>query len=402
MELNQGQSECLAKLIKWWNSYDGSKQVFEISGAAGTGKTTLIKTLIDCLPDIDMDNVLFMALIGKAAMQMTKSGVKAKTIHSSIYIPIEVDKVDDEGKAVIKEGRRVKEIKFIKKPMLESEVKLLVIDEAPMVNEKIANDVKSYGLPIIALGDLNQLPPVIGKPVFLKKPDYILTEVMRQAAQNPILKLSQDIIKNPYVDLVPGVYGNKLLIIRKNDFFNYYREALIKTDIVICGRNITRDYLNQEIRKMYFQHRGVELDTLPELMIGDKLICRKNNWLVQVEGINLINGLMGTVTAIDFESKTKNLININFHPDFLTGEFEDIPMNTKFFRGTKQQREIIKRSPHDGELFELGYAITCHLSQGSQYEKVIVFIERMGDAEFYRKWLYTSVTRASEKLILII
>lgn len=402
MELNQGQSECLEKLLTWWKTYDGTKQVFEISGAAGTGKTTLIKTLIDCLHDIHLENVLFMALIGKAAMQMTKSGVMARTIHSSIYVPLEVPKLDKENKVIISEGRILKEIRFIKKPNLESSIKLIVIDEAPMVNEKIANDIKSYGLPIIALGDLNQLPPVIGNPVFLKKPDYILTEVMRQAAKNPILKLSQDIIKCDYLNLIPGVYDDKLLIIKQKDFLNFYEESLTKSDIVICGRNVTRDILSAKIRELYFKQRGIDLPKLPELMIGDKLICRKNNWILQVDGINLINGLVGNVIDIDFESKTSDTINIDFKPDFLDGTFESIPLNTKFFNGSRSYKELIKKMPHNGELFEFGYAITCHLSQGSQYDKVIVFVERMGDMTFFRKWLYTAVTRASKKLILVI
>ena len=96
IELNEGQQECLKKLIQWWKN--GDRQLFEISGAAGTGKTTIIKYLIDTLDDIDIDNVLFVALVGKAAMQMTKSGVMASTIHSAIYYPVEVDKVDENGK----------------------------------------------------------------------------------------------------------------------------------------------------------------------------------------------------------------------------------------------------------------------------------------------------------------
>ena len=68
-----------------------------------------------------------------------------------------------------------------------------------------------------------------------------------------------------------------------------------------------------------------------------------------------------------------------------------------------QVKNLIKNSNYDrGELFELGYAITCHLSQGSQYKKVIVFCERLGDNEYFKKWLYTAVTRASEKLIVVI
>ena len=116
----------------------------------------------------------------------------------------------------------------------------------------------------------------------------------------------------------------------------------------------------------------------------------------------MINGLVGNVVGINYELKTTNTISIDFKPDFITDYFENISLNIPYFTGSKAARDAIKLKPHDGELFEYGYAITCHLSQGSQYEKVIVFVERMGDNEFFRKWLYTAITRASDKLILII
>ena len=402
IELNEGQKECLYKLIYWWKTRD--RQIFEISGAAGTGKTTIIRYLIDQLEDISLDNVLFVALIGKAAMQMTKSGVMASTIHSAIYHPIEVDKLDENGKKMVKEGRVLKEIRFVKKEKLDGDIKLIVVDEAPMVDKKVAKDLMSFNLPIIALGDLNQLPPVFGDSVFLRNIDYRLSQVMRQKADNPILALSQEIINSPFLNIKPGTYGDKLMIVKKKDFFNYYLDTFYKSDIVICGKNSTRDELNTLIRKKYFQHHGVDLANaeLPELLLGDKIICRKNNWGISLGEINLINGLVGYVTNIDYESKTKNILKIDFRPEFLKRSFEEIPINLKYFFGNRKVKEIVKSYHHEGELFEFGYCITCHLSQGSQYEKVIVLAERMGDIDFYRKWLYTAVTRASDKLILII
>jgi exodeoxyribonuclease-5 len=225
--------------------------------------------------------------------------------------------------------------------------------------------------------------------------------VVRQKADSPILSLSQYIINSKHIKLYPGVYDNKLMIVKKEDFFKRFLPVLLKSDIVICGKNSTRDKLNEMIRDMYFKSIGID-KPLPEMMVGDKLICRKNNWILEKNGINLINGLIGRVTDIDMESSTKNVVPIDFKPDFIDAEFEDVPINMKYFKGDATTKTLIKNTPHVGELFELGYAITCHLSQGSQYEKVIVFCERMGDNDYYKKWLYTAVTRASEKLILII
>ena len=81
-ELNTGQLEGILKGESWWKS--GNKQTFEISGAAGTGKTTFTKYLIDRL-GLELDQCLFVAYMGKAVNQMSKSGLPAKTLHSVIY-----------------------------------------------------------------------------------------------------------------------------------------------------------------------------------------------------------------------------------------------------------------------------------------------------------------------------
>lgn len=399
--LNKGQSECLDKLIEWWKGYNHRKQTFQISGLAGCGKTFLIRHLIETMDDLKFENVLFVAYVGKAAMQMARTGLNASTIHSAIYFAVEVPKKDEFGNNIMKEGRVVLTTKFFKKPNLDPNIKLIVVDEAPMVDAKVAADLLSFKLPMICLGDLNQLPPVIGEPFFLRKPDYTLTEIMRQKAGNPILDLAQHIIHDKFIQLKPGTYGDKLTIIKRKDFMDFYSHKLLESDVVICGKNSTRDELNKTIRALAFKARGFE-GQVPDLSIGDKLICRKNNWAIEEEGINLINGLVGTVQSIDFENKGSDTIPIDFKPDFIQSTFEGLKLNTKYFYGTRQYKEALKKTPHSGELFEFGYAITCHLSQGSQYEKVIVFSEVMGDTEYYRKWLYTAVTRASEELILII
>ena len=402
--LNEGQQKCLEKLIDWWESYDGSKKVFEIIGAAGTGKSFIIKYLIESLEDITMDNVLFVAFVGKAAIQMTRSGVNACTIHSAIYYPVEVSARDENGKVIKKEGREVKKILFKKRDNLDPSIKLIVVDEAAMVDKKLAQDLLSFKIPIIALGDKHQLPPIFGDSAFLNHPDFELTEIMRQKAGSSILGLAQEIINSKYIYLTPKTVDENLCIIRKKDFFEAGGEkSLLKADVVICGKNSTRDELNKLIRRLYLDKMGYDVDHVPELIIGEKIICRKNNWFAQVENINLINGLIGYVTDIDPESLTSETVKINFKPDFIKSEFCDLRLNLKYFLGSMQVKNLIKNSSFDrGELFELGYAITCHLSQGSQYKKVIVCCERLGDNEYFKKWLYTAVTRASEKLIVVI
>ena len=202
--LNDQQEECVKKAVQWFNNVS-SKQTFEISGPAGSGKTTIVRTIIQEL-GINIQDVLFVAYVGKAALQLTRSGVNGRTIHSTFYniefIPVK----DEEGNVIIKNGRLVTRPQFVKKEKIPSNIKLIVIDEAPMVNETFGVDIESFNIPIICLGDLQQLPPVIGGSKYLLRPDYVLTKIMRQAEGNPIIYLSQLAKKGLPINY--GNYGN--------------------------------------------------------------------------------------------------------------------------------------------------------------------------------------------------
>lgn len=388
MELNNGQQECLKKLLKWWKEDKKTQQVFEISGAAGTGKTTIVKSLIEEL-NLDTDEVMFMAFVGKAAMALSRTGLNAKTIHSSIYYRADVPKLNEKGEVVTYMGRIVTKPVFRKKSRLNDNIKLIVVDEAPMVNRQIGMDILSFGIPVIALGDLNQLPPIFGDYFFLKNPDHILTEIMRQKKDNPIIYLSHEIIKGNFPK--PGVYGNNVLVTKKSYIDD---EWYNRTDINICGKNKTREKINDIVR-----HKLIGIKR-PEPVIGDKIICRQNVWDRCIyDNIYLINGMIGYITDIDVEGFNKTFMWINFRPEFIEDSFDNIPLDYKFlFLSQKEKESYIAK----GIKFEYGYAITCHLAQGSQYKKVLIHNEFLGDRNFYKKWLYTAITRAQEKAILLL
>lgn len=143
--LTDEQEACAKKGVKWFKR--GYKQTFEISGPAGTGKTTIVKYIIELL-GLNMYEVLFVAYVGKAALQLTRSGVNGKTIHSTIYdFQLETKKVD--GVPVMKNGKPVKFPKFSLKNSLGPHIKLIVVDEGSMVSENIALDLESFGIPIL-------------------------------------------------------------------------------------------------------------------------------------------------------------------------------------------------------------------------------------------------------------
>jgi len=389
MELNKGQLEGVKKGKKWFRTLN--KQVFEIAGFAGTGKSTIVNILMQEL-GLDLSDVLFTAFVGKAAMVLSMKGIPAKTIHATFYDCIDVPKKDANGNTIIIDGHVVYTKKFRKKKSLPENIKLIVIDEASMVNQQLKDDILSFNIPVIALGDLHQLPPVFGDPVFLVKPDVILTEVMRQKADNPIVYLSTLARTRQWKKLEYGTYGTKCLICHKSDLPRY-KSLMKNSNAIICGKNSTREDLNKYIRKEVFGIEG------SDIVYGDKLICRQNNWDESIgENIFLINGMIGFVEDIDAESYDGRSLAIDFRPEFMeTRAFEGIRIDYKYLNLPHGMKKTYISYYNK---FEFGYAITCHLSQGSQYEKVLIYDERMGDDEFYSKWLYTAITRAIDKLVI--
>ena len=239
--------------------------------------------------------------------------------------------------------------------------------------------------------DLDQLQPVFGKPYFLINPDVILTEIMRQAKNDPIIHLSQRAIKGKQIHL--GKYGDKCFVINKEDISN---NMLIKTDINICGRNKTRDHINKYIREDIYK-----IDK-PYPVIGEKLICRQNNWRLSVDDnkIFLINGLIGYVKETHLDTYNKKSICIDFRPEFLEDTyFEKVSVDYDFLFNPYNKKND-KRSYYNK--FEFAHAISAHLAQGSQYDTVLVYDEKFGSNEFHKKWLYTALSRAISGLILAI
>ena len=308
-----------------------------------------------------------------------------------IYDIHEVPVYDDNGSPVINQdtGKIKYKVEFVKREALPPNIRLIVVDEAAMVPDNIAEDLLSFGLPMIVLGDSNQLPPVFGESTLLENPDVILTEPMRQALDSPIIYLAQRVIDGKFIQM--GDYGNGCKVIPKNLIKD---EWLTTYDAVICGKNDTRDIINSRIRK--------DLLGIPTRLpvIHDKLICRQNNWNCYISNnIFLINGMVGFIEDINKESFDGRSICIDFRPDFMQHEmYKDIRIDYRYIMASQANRKTFGRSFYNK--FEYGYAITCHLAQGSEYPKVLIYDEHLGTQDYYRKWLYTAITRASDNIIL--
>jgi len=403
--LSPMQNNAKKKTIMWYEI--SSEQVFTISGVAGSGKSTIVSAIIDEL-GLQQFQVAFCTFTGKAALVLNQKGNRATTIHKLIY-DTQVQNIKD------KDGIYRKVAINTKKTQLSSLLRLIVIDEAYMVAKHLIKDLMSYGIKILLLGDNGQLKPIGEDNGYFENPDVLLTEIHRQAADNPIIYLSElarldKLVKWDWVNrkavlnghLTYGMLGNKVAIIPKDDIEAGY---MLRADQVLCGKNDTRKLLNQEIR----DELGFS-GTFPQ--VGEKIICIKNNWdkEIKVEGVtmNLINGMTGQVIdepyKFDKHSRTHRL---GFQPDGATeySYFPDILADSEDFKldyptpVNHKTREMIERDEKINK-FDFGYAITTHKAQGSQWNKVFVYYEHI--YKQHEKWSYTAITRAADKLILAI
>ncbi|MBR2023879.1 MAG: AAA family ATPase [Clostridia bacterium] len=403
------------KLIKEWyfNTHD---RVFVLAGYAGTGKTFLIDYIVKEVLHLKAgEEAVFVSPTGKAAANLVKNGTVAGTIHGLIYYREgEEYDVNEDGEII-----QNTELRFNKVEKINEKIRLIVIDEASMINETVLNDLLSFDVKCLFCGDSAQLPPVSGNCTLLDNPHYTLTEIVRQAKDNPIVKvatMAREGERIPY-----GRFGDSVCVIGKSGLSLQERKRLfLKADQIICGRNATRTAINDEIRS----YMGIpKTQALP--LDGEKLICTLNDWekpLDQDARFYLVNGIIGT--AKDVQENCDGLATMQFTPDFLS-ETVTVPFDTGIFTDGEYKTAYGDRAitlsngmvVHESNFamlcqyrsvadepvcrFEFAYAVTCHKAQGSEFDFVIVFDESWAFGDEKNRWLYTAITRAKEKLLII-
>ncbi|WP_298354504.1 AAA family ATPase [Rhodoblastus sp.] len=364
MDWSAQQDKALSAVARWIGE-SGGPQLFRLFGYAGTGKTTLARHIAENVEG----EVQFAAFTGKAALVLREKGCgEARTIHSLIYRPKDLD--SEEPSFVLNEDSPA------------SRASLIVIDECSMVDEELGRDLLSFGKKVLVLGDPAQLPPVKGGGFFTETAaDMMLTEVHRQAADNPIVRLSM--LVRAGERLSPGDHGAMRVIPREK----IDAEQVKSADQVLVGLNKTRRAYNKRLRELF----GFK-EALPE--VGEKLVCLRND-----KGKGLLNGGIFRVARASGirraryrmgltpeEAPSAKPIRVGVLPALFTGEEGTISF--------AQRRE--------SDEFDYGYALTVHKAQGSQWDRVVLFDESFAFRENRERWLYTGVTRAAKDLTVVI
>jgi exodeoxyribonuclease V len=362
------QDAALTAASSWFKDARGKAAIFRLFGYAGTGKTTLAKHIAEGIDG----KVLFAAFTGKAACVMRSKGCRgASTIHRLIYKPQE----KNEETPTFELWRKAP----------ASHAKLIIIDECSMVDAELARDLMSFEVPLLVLGDPAQLPPIQGGGFFTDaEPDAMLTEVHRQARDNPIVRLSMDIRAGK--SLAPGQYGETQVVSRSD----LDPKRVIGADQILVGRNVTRRAYNARLR----ERRGFA-GALP--VTGDKLVCLRNNRLK-----GLFNGALWVVK--ERPKLRRKILRMRLEPDEDlsdgTDEAVKVAVRSECFTGRIEELDWTERKPFDE--FDFGYVLTVHKAQGSQWDDVVLFDESDAFRENRGRWLYTGVTRAAKRLSVVV
>lgn len=383
------EQSCAVDSVAAWLR-DRSKPYYILQGPAGSGKTFLARYFAQ----LQTGTVLYAAYTGKASTVLTAKGCPASTLHSLLYttskerdeeltsLHAELATLKDESSVAARRlTKRIVDLqspKFVLKansPLRNA--KLLICDELSMVDAALAADILSFNVPLLVLGDPYQLPPIDGKGFFNDNPDFLLTEIHRQAAESPVIHLATRAREG--LPLRRGSYGTSSVISRSE----VTKDIALGVSQIICGSNKARVQLNLENRQL----RGFS-GIFPQA--GERLICLRNN---PREG--LMNGQI-LETIADAEDYSDTLIRLRF---------AEIGQPVKCHKLSFTNAEKMSAMPYQKRAqaneFTWGSAITCHKSQGSQWNSVLVYADMWKwDPKMYAQFLYTACTRAEDRVVV--
>lgn len=403
MNLTTDQQAALDAIGVWLSGNNG--WMFYLGGYAGTGKTTLMHHFINSLGD----QPTCLAPTGKAASVLQKrlKDCPVTTIHSALFKPIEPDikkleRLEEKLKNDPTAVSLLAQIKEEKKRLAEMKLNfaenkdhtimpnsLVIVDEASMVDERMMKQLKATGARILFVGDPGQLPPVGDSGYFTSnRPNAMLSQVVRQALDNPIVALSMSIRKGEYI---PSEINNDNIQRKSRKGFDL--EEFRQYDQILTGKNNIRRKLNRIVRKQL----GYEGNVMP--VTGERLICLKNTHKFDNY---LVNGVQCASTSN---------ADVNKYGDWCVdllyegAPLEKVPYYHYPFEVHYRYDSEQDPWPARKHLVELdyGYAITVHKSQGSEWNRVALVDDFLmkEQPQFRKRWLYTAVTRAKEKILWV-
>ena len=407
-QLSDDQTKAFDQVLKW--STSRSTKVYSVGGYAGTGKSTLTAVLAEELVLNKRKAVAFLTPTAKAACVLRNklstsqlpSDVYIGTVHGFMYIPV----TDARGELLGWKRRYFEkqgDTYVCRQDAQVPKLDLIVVDESSMVNEAMEEDILSFGVPVLAVGDHGQLPPVIGRSTWMRSPTVRLEKIHRQAADNPVLALATYVRENGGLPKNFGTYAEKEFEIKYMKSLKELQEPLTRAYdqrgqhevAVACYTNRVRCILN----------KGIHIELFGDLVNAEfptkstQVICLKNSDRM------LVNGMRGFCVS---EPETKQCWEVG-EVEFPDESFvykgpmwkyqfgsQSLPKNVD--EASEIAKLQIEKMDECGAFFDFGYALTVHKLQGSSVEELFIVLEQSCKPKEFSRWLYTAITRASQKL----
>jgi exodeoxyribonuclease-5 len=415
------QKAALEAILAWYA--EGGALPLTLGGYAGTGKTTLLRQVALRMP---RRQIVYASYTGKAVSVMRSKlppGAQVSTLHRLLYTPFHRLVCKESGDELGIESRisqrmeganprrtwcdkhkptrsaeldkdgdvqpvelpppctPVKKLDWSPNPNPLEFIDLVVVDEASMVTDKIWKDLTKYGVPVLAVGDHGQLPPIKSEFNLMANPQIRLEKIVRQVADSPIIQLSIRARHGEHIR--QGDYGDGVVKIPRHKMGRMDLDPESPEEMIIVGYNNTRNEINEMLRRQCGRSGPPARN--------DVVICLRNSY---ENGV--FNGMRGRIANIDLDPYRGYLAEID-----LFGEEDGFigVISEAQFGQRKTLTDVNRRTG----LWDYGYALTCHKAQGSQADKVLVIEERLPSAndEYQARWLYTAITRAAKQLILV-
>lgn len=379
--LTEQQKGAIDLVVTWFRN-PHRRPYFNLFGYAGTGKTTIAMSAIAAL-GLSPSQVRFVAPTAKAAAVLMANGVPyATTLHALLYASLSNTYFDGEPEFALLDAS----------PALRN-IRLIAVDEGSMANTEIAQDLLRLGIPILVMADPGQLPPVKGIGWFVaQKADVLLTEIHRQAKDNPIIRASMAVRENPGVDLAKFADGKRLIVGSRQQIGE---DRILAADQMIAGYHTTRRCLNRlALRSLTLGADGVPITS------GGLIVATRNAPHYGVQNsvcyrLATTPERRGRMIGVELEDPLGKRRRALVH----TSAFEAYVAEERGFLSDFEREEVEAVRP---VLADWGYCITVHKAQGSQY-RVVAFIDdcfAIGQ-EARGPWVYTGLTRAQETLIMV-
>lgn len=385
VELSDEQATIVRRVVRWFRHGDG-RPYLTLGGLAGTGKTFVVRHLWE---ELGGDAVKIMAFTGKAVSVLrSREGLPAATIHSTIYVCEPVTCSACGGLRTVPcqvcRGRREWPQFVLREPedVIES---YFIIDEASMISRDLLADLLSFQRPILFVGDHGQLEPIGDDPGLMHAPDFRLETIHRQAAGSPIIRFAHRMRagKDPRTSDESGTnLSVRLGAVRADELIQFTGDDAQ----IICGYNRTRVSINGLLRK--------RADLVGDPIAGEKLIFLRNS-----KRYGVFNGMLFRPTSVYRGKKRDGQQGILWMTLRLDEKLVTVPVDAFQFENP-EAKSLPPAKWVDGFPAchaDFAYALTCHKSQGSEYDSVMV-LDQVSPIWDMARWRYTAASRASKLL----